>query len=97
MIIVLKYYLIREVKKLCGKEVHQLFTNNNEPEDAHDSDIIVIDEDDISNGMVDKNEYDDEVIIQEKEYINLLKKRMMILKTKMILILTKMKIMKNLK
>ena len=43
------------VKTSCDKEVHQLFTNNNKPEDVHDSDAIVIDEDDNTIEMVDGN------------------------------------------
>ena len=65
-----------EVKKPCDKEVHQLFINNNQPEDVHDSDAIVIYEENNNNDMVDEDEseyddeYDDEVVIQETQSIN---------------------------
>ena len=52
----------KNVKTSCDKEVHQLFTNNNKPEDVHDSDAIVINENNNNNDIVD--EYDDEVFIQ---------------------------------
>ena len=45
----------KEVKISCDKEVHQLFTNNNKPEDVHDSDAIVIDEDNNTIEMVEEN------------------------------------------
>ena len=48
----------KEVKKSYDKVVHHFFTNNNTPEDVHDSDAVVIDEND-NNDIVNEYEYDD--------------------------------------
>ena len=36
----------KEVKKKSDKAIHHLISNNNKPKDVHDSDAIIIDNDD---------------------------------------------------
>ena len=56
----------KEVNTSSNKEVHRFISNNNKLEDIHDTDAIVIDDDD-SNEIVDDNKYEDEVVIQENQ------------------------------
>ena len=59
----------KDVKKSSNQEVYLLISNKNKPENIHDSDELVIDDDD-NNETVDDNEYEDEVVIQENQFIN---------------------------